>query len=747
MDHFLPITFFILYNGFTGYAAWKAAVDMLPDGESLSERVCAAAAIYFAFVVCVTAAAGLSGKVGLLDNPLIIMLLLLRSRPQLEANGLPLREHTRNTAGGRCVAEPLPIAVRLFLGVAVAAVCFMFMWSVVTPPPPGGDGFIYHLYFPATWLMRDNISYVALPYGAQAATYYPLNTELFYLWLMYPLHDDFMTNTAQLFALIVAACGVYRLSRKLGAKHAGAVAGACVALLIPGFVQQAGVARVDIFFSLWFLLSVLFLFRWRETGRGAYVLLSGICCGLFLGTKSLAVLYGVCIAGAFVAAAVPNGFRKSARALATILALMVPAGGFWFIRNWIVCKNPFYPLEFKIGGATIFHGAYGSAAMKTFHASSPSELLRISELFLGRGTEAMLVLSAATVAVLFVTRRGFARDRRSGFALYVLSLPLLICALFWFGNPHNNLTNGRFLFPAFLLACVWPALAIGDGGGGRGKIFMGLVPAALLAGSLQPGSDHLARMIPDILAALAGKGSALLAPAAWALRSLGVAALICAGAFYLSGVLRERERGRTCGTATYNRIGAIAAGAAVVFFFAGMALTWNYYGAYRYVWLRATAGTAGKGWHAFESALKKPVTVANVGNERAYPLFGDGLRNRVVMVNVDSHRDWQFHDYDFAARASGEKLQKDSERPQYHREHADPDAWMENLAVAGVKLLYCTNLEPISLGFMRHTPDGFPIEVQWMRERPRVFKKLYSIDGAPGGGGDTYAVEVYEFLP
>jgi len=123
-----------------------------------------------------------------------------------------------------------------------------------------------------------------------------------------------------------------------------------------------------------------------------------------------------------------------------------------------------------------------------------------------------------------------------------------------------------------------------------------------------------------------------------------------------------------------------------------------------------------------------------------------------VMVNLDGHRNWQFHDYERTARLSGQPLEKNSERPQYHRRGANPDEWIANLKAEKVDLLFCTNLEPIAMRFMRHTPDGFPIEVAWMRARPRVFRKLLSLRGnpaaAPGGPPeDTYAVEIYAFSP
>jgi len=501
--------------------------------------------------------------------------------------------------------------------------------------------------------------------------------------------------------------------------------------MLPGMVQQAGVARVDIFFSLWFISTLYFIYRWRDTGGAAHLALAGICWGLFAGTKSLAALFSVCLLPAFIAAAIPRGAKKALEAALVVIAVAAVSGGFWYVRNWIVTGNPLYPLNVAAGGATLFAGAYGGGAMETFHTSDPRELLRIVKLFLGFGPGAFLGLSCAGALALTMAR-GAAEDGAAlARRLYVLFLPAAALVLFWFVNPHNNLTNGRFLFPAFTLACLYPALAAEKlRGKFTGAALMWFAPAAFIAGALQPGCDHLAKMLPDIISVAAGETGQMLSPAMWALRCLAAAvAGAGAGAVF---VMRKKS--------------AVAAGtfaAAALMLVAGMCLTWNYYGSLKYAWL-SNAGVAGRGWNAFDRSVSGSVTVANVGNERAYPLFGAGLRNRVVMVNVDGRREAQFHDYERAARRAGKHWDMDSERPQLHRAGADPEAWMNNLRAEGVQLLFCANLEPIAMRFMKHTQDGFPVEVEWMRQRPDLFRRIYAGRG-DAGGGDTTAVEIYAF--
>jgi len=719
-SHIVRIAIFLFLNGALMYSAWRAAGALLKREDSAGRAV-AAFAIYFFAAGASVALPGFAGALAI--RPVAIVAVAAAF-----ALLAVCRRVGRQMSGTACEgSEPLSLPVKIFAALTIFALGFMALWSVATPPPPGGDGYIYHLFFPATWLQEGRIGYVALPYGAQAATYYPLNTELFYAWLMLPLHEDFMTNTAQLLALAALAAAVYSIAKRLGAGRSGAMLGACCAVLLPGMVQQAGVARVDIFFALWFAAALYFIYAWADGGGAGELVMLGLCWGLFVGTKTLGAVFSVCLVPLFIWAASKRGAKGAAFGVLAAFALIVISGGFWYLRNWELTGNPLYPLNVAVGGTTVFAGAYGGGAMKAFHTSDPRELLRIGRLFIGYGPAALMALGAAG-AFAGVAMGG--REGR-GRALYALLLPAAILLIFWRVNPHNNLTNGRFLFPAFALACLYPALAAG-----RVRTFKPLewlAPAAFIAVLFQPGSDHLARMATDLSGALAGRGGGLLSASAWALRI--IAAALLASAVCALILLKNRK--------TKTSFGAYIAGAMTVLLLAaGMNAVWSGYGPLKYRWI-GNAGIAGAGWRALDERVRGGAAIANVGNERAYPLFGSGLRNRVVMVNVDGHYGWQYHDYERAARRAGIKWDMNSERPQLHRDGADPDAWIANLRRAGVQLIYCTDLEPIALRFMRHTPDGFPLEVQWMRERPRLFRRVFSLRG--GGPGDTHAVEIYAF--
>lgn len=753
-DSLWRILALLAMNAAVASAAWRSASAWFAKAPC-AERILAAGALFFAQIVFISAALGFSGLISLPAFAAAAFALFLGSR----FLKLPDKIDFSNLSTGEKRVEALLPPVRALLILAAAGVAGAVLWGVVLHPPPGGDGFIYHLYFPAVWLQQGRISYVDLPYGVQAATYYPLNTELFYLWLMLPAHDDFLANAAQIPALVLGAVCVYALARRAGAGRNGAAAGAALALLVPGFLQQAAVARVDLFFSLWFLAALYFLYSWNVEQNTGQFILAGICWGLFLGTKSLAVPYSLLLFLPFVWFLRSAGPRRAFGSAVGMGAILAAAGGFWYIRNGLVTGNPFYPLELVLRGVTIFPGAYSRDAMTLFHARDPDVFARISDLFLGRWLGVFLGLcwfAAGLAQAASLTRRG-----KNTF-VYLFLVPVAFGVLFWHVNPHNNLTNGRFLFPAILAACAVACLVLPKSRSRIGQVIYWAAVAAAVAAGLRgadagvPGSDHAVRMWTGILNSVAGRGG-LLNGAAPAFASL--AAAMALGALAAAGTKPLKRNALT------RYITVIMA---FVLLVAGLCFSWGYQRETKYEWL-AQAGVTGRGWRQVEERTRayfeetgQRTVVASVGGERAYGLFGTGLRNRVVTVNVDGHPEWRFHNYQMELVSSRggsnngqETGMKQTERPQYHRMRANPRDWIRNLDSAGVQIVFAATLGPESMGFMEHTHDGFPVEVQWMRERPDRFRRVWSasspvarkIQGASHAQPVAEAVEIYVLLP
>jgi hypothetical protein len=138
--------------------------------------------------------------------------------------------------------------------------------------------------------------------------------------------------------------------------------------------------------------------------------------------------------------------------------------------------------------------------------------------------------------------------------------------------------------------------------------------------------------------------------------------------------------------------------------------------------------------------------VAYTGINLPYPLAGSHLSNRVIYVNLDGHVAWRLHDYDRAYRdgtfrpqppmlaiSSGELLpvpaasgpRSDAIRPRYERMEGSDDRWLRSLGALHVTYLYVSALSAYERDYQWRNAAGFPIEDEWARGRPDVFRLAY----------------------
>ena len=115
------------------------------------------------------------------------------------------------------------------------------------------------------------------------------------------------------------------------------------------------------------------------------------------------------------------------------------------------------------------------------------------------------------------------------------------------------------------------------------------------------------------------------------------------------------------------------------------------------------------GWRAFDAYCgPRGARVAYAGTNIPYYLLGQGLRNEVRYINVDSHRDWLLHDYHREALARGQGRWPNS-RPGWDRLHPDYLSWLHNLDAEGIQLLVVTRVNPAEGPHNVADAENFPI--------------------------------------
>ena len=138
------------------------------------------------------------------------------------------------------------------------------------------------------------------------------------------------------------------------------------------------------------------------------------------------------------------------------MLIIIALGGFSYIRNFIETKNPFYPLDFKLFGRSIFKGVID---IGTYRAHFKTEDYSLAKLLFheGLGAQAMLFVLPFIFLALPVTL--IKKRKTLGFiSIYFLILPFLIYLVYRYIIP---LANTRYLYPLLGIGMIIAFYTIG----------------------------------------------------------------------------------------------------------------------------------------------------------------------------------------------------------------------------------------------------------------------------------------------
>jgi 4-amino-4-deoxy-L-arabinose transferase-like glycosyltransferase len=353
---------------------------------------------------------------------------------------------------------------------------------------------------------------------------------------------------------------VYDLTRRVWGRAAGCAAGLVLALT-PIAVAISRHNNPDALLVLCCTAALWFIVRALQDGRTRWIVLSGVCVGLGFETKMGAALL---VVPALVAAwlwIAPRGRLAAARQLLAGGAAMVVVGGAWPLlmaltpassRPWIsgtndnsilsliLNYNGIGRLDGQAGGPQIAGGGGGGGA-NFGGASGPFRLLNHA-----LGGQAGWLLGFAVVALigLVVATRLRRTDARTGWVIatggafatiavafsfaqgifhpyYVSELAPFLAALVgggvgWF--LQRSWSAGIFAAAAVLAGVVTELVVLHDNPG-----HLGWLPAVLVVLGLAAAVALVAMRTRPVRAAIlaAALGLLLLAPASWAVQTLG----------------------------------------------------------------------------------------------------------------------------------------------------------------------------------------------------------------------------------
>lgn len=379
----------------------------------------------------------------------------------------------------RCVWERL---AAVLLGILLLADIFL-----VLTPEMGKDALIYHLAVPKLYLLHHGFYFI--PGNAFAG--YPLLGEMHYLLALF-LQNDILAKAMNYALLCGTLCGIGLFARHVLQNQQFPRLSMLIFVSIPSVFATSHAAYNDLFVTFFTLAAIYSFFRWSEHRLTAWLIL----CGLFSGsaaackyTALLATPLG-CLGILWLAYRNGNGTQEALRRLALYVAAAFIAGSPFYLKNWIVMGNPFYPF---------FYGLFGGRGWDPDQA-------RLYELFIrslgmGRNLWDYLLLpwnlslrakmdspefDGMMGPIFLLTLPFLAALRRWETPLRMILVYALLTFLFWASSAQQI----RYLIPLFpILALVVGSILTRYR---SRKMIFGLL-LCIVAGSLAFNGYHIAR--------------------------------------------------------------------------------------------------------------------------------------------------------------------------------------------------------------------------------------------------------------
>jgi hypothetical protein len=439
------------------------------EGLFLSAGMGLAITGYAVFLLGVTDALAASG-IGLLLISLALFSVAGWLRPIRTASAAP---------SGRFVWE---LSASLLLCILLLA-----GFVLTLTPETGKDALIYHLAVPKLYLQHHGFYFI--PGNAFAG--YPLLGEMHYLLALF-LQNDILAKAMNYALLCGILLGISLFSRFLLHEHAFPALSMLIFASIPSVFAISHAAYNDLFVTFFTLAAIYSFFRWSEHRLTAWLILCGLFSGSAAACKYTALLLTPlgCLGILYLAYRSGNGAQETLRRLALYVAAALIAGSPFYLKNWIVMGNPFYPF---------FYGLFGGRGWD-------GDLARLYDLFirnLGMGRDLLdylllpwnLSLRAKMDSpefdgilgpIFLLTLPFLAALRRWETPLRMILAYALLTFFFWASTAQQI----RYLIPLFpILALVVGAILTRYR---SRKMIFGLL-LCIVAGSLAFNGYHIAR--------------------------------------------------------------------------------------------------------------------------------------------------------------------------------------------------------------------------------------------------------------
>lgn len=565
--------------------------------------------------------------------------------------------------------------------------------NLITPTQSPGS-MQGHLAFPAEWIVNANLTnpfqiFGSIPFinpagfETSSASYYPVNAELFYTWLMLPLRNAFLADAGEAPFYIIGIIAIYAILRKFEVNRTFSLLSGFIWVLIPNLFKQLKLgSEIDVVCAVLFLLlfEMLLLLKSEFTLKNAT--LFGIALGLLVGTKIINLVWLIAFIP-FMGFVIYRGIRDNGfsliKALYFLSAIILPLillGGYVFIKNYLFLGNPLFPVNIKIFGYTVFPGIIGNAEYKMQVASwgfEPAKIIFKEGLglqFLG------LILPGTLIPLLFCRS---VKNKVKDFSSLVLlfATPLIMLTVY---TLAINIYTVRYVFTYLSMGLLVAVIFITRfKWGARYLAITGLISIIYASFELANGYE----LVTSILLSLAFFGLLFFyrekAYGFYQSKKLKWFMVCLLSIFSLTLILLSVQYDRE----EFNRYPKSFS----------KKEKWQI--------------PIGLAWKALDELTGRGANVAYAGRQEFYPFYGRGLKNHVKYVSINKK--------DILPYNAPDGL---------YRKIKDYSAWRENLKRGNIDYLFVA--QPFFNNRESEDPNKFPIEDDWAAANPAEFKPVFN---------------------
>lgn len=214
-------------------------------------------------------------------------------------------------------------------------------------PEIGRDALIYHLAVPKLFLKNQGFAFIP----GNIFSNYPLHSEMLFLAGLY-LQGDILAKGLHFIMLLMILLGMNQFIRYRMTEHDFPVLSLLIFASIPSVFLITHMAYNDLFVTFYSMVAVFAFINWHDRAEKGWLVLSGIFTGLAMASKytSLLLPFLGCLGVLWTARNHRLPLGGALRHLILYISILAIVGSPFYVKNWIVTGNPFYPFLYSIFG-------------------------------------------------------------------------------------------------------------------------------------------------------------------------------------------------------------------------------------------------------------------------------------------------------------------------------------------------------------------------------------------------------------